>query len=237
MIATSAAFIPGSLRTVAIAVEGVTGTMMIHAMGTAELYVLDIDGNGVILQGANCLMNPGTHNLLSLAQMQLHPDVVVSMTNEAPLILHDSGYHIPIALENGTFVLPFAVLDPTDPRRIGAPVLQITVPGHYEPPTSRYPDGSVKWSATSRSQLPMAYADRRLCVPLRAFGFRAQVAAMADSVFIDSTTRPQARRTYSVTSISAMEDLSTRFMGQSRDRLAQTVKVSYGLHPDAGKLT
>ena len=51
-------------------------------------------------------------------------------------------------------------------------------------------------------------------MPLRAFGFRAQVAAMADAVFIDSTTRPKARRTYNVTSASAMEDLSTRFMGQ-----------------------
>ena len=237
MIATSAAFIPGTLQSVAIAVEGVTGTMMIHAMGTVELYVLDIEGSGVILQGANCLMNPGTHNLLSLAQMQLHPDVVVSMTNEAPLILHDSGYHIPIALENGTFVLPFAVLDLTDPRRIGAPVIQITVPGPYVPPTTRYPDGSIRWSATHRSQLPMAYADRKFCVPLRAFGFRAQVAAMADSVFIDSTTRPQARRSYNVNSTSAMEDLSTRFMGQSTDRLTQTVKVSYGLQPNAGKGT
>jgi hypothetical protein len=50
MIAASAAFTPGTLQSVAIEVEGVAGTMMIHSMGTAELCVLDVDGNGVILQ-------------------------------------------------------------------------------------------------------------------------------------------------------------------------------------------
>ena len=117
MVAANAAFLPATLQAVRIAIEGVTGTMMVHFLGTAEFYVLDYDGNGVILQIPNCLMNPGQHNLLSLAQLQMHPDIAVNMTNEAPAIHHDSGYVIPLVLDNGTFVLPFQVLDGGDPRR------------------------------------------------------------------------------------------------------------------------
>ena len=87
MVAANAAFIPATLQAVRIAIEGVTGTMMVHFLGTAELYVLDYDGTGVILQIPNCLMNPGQHNLLSLAQLQMHPDIAVNMTNEAPMKL------------------------------------------------------------------------------------------------------------------------------------------------------
>jgi hypothetical protein len=79
---------------VRIAIEGATGTMMVHFLGIAEFYVLDYDGNGVILQVPNCLMalmNPGQHNLLSLTQLQLHPDIAINVTNGAPAIHHGSG--------------------------------------------------------------------------------------------------------------------------------------------------
>ena len=55
MVAANAAFLPATLQAVRIAIEGVTGTMMVHFLGTAEFYVLDYDGNGVILQIPNCL--------------------------------------------------------------------------------------------------------------------------------------------------------------------------------------
>ena len=116
MVAADAAFTPATLQAVRIAIEGVTGTMMVHFLGAAEFYVLDYDGNGVILQVPNCLMNPGQHNLLSLAQLQMHPDIAINMTNEARAIRHDSGCTVPLVLDNGTFVLPFQVFDGGDPR-------------------------------------------------------------------------------------------------------------------------
>jgi hypothetical protein len=60
---------------------------------------------------------------------------------------------------------------------------------------------------------------------------------MADSVFIDSTTRPKARRTYDTQSHTDMGDLSTRFMGTSTERLGQTIKVSNGLSGKKGTVT
>ena len=84
------------------------------------------------------------------------------------------------------------------------------------------------------ARLPMAYLAKKLCVPLQAFGaFRSRVAAMADKVFIDSTTRPKARRTYT-SSASDLEELSTRFMNTSTERLKHTIDVSNGLSPTKG---
>ena len=60
--------------------------------------------------------------------------------------------------------------------------------------------------------------------------FRERVTVLTDSAFVDSTTRPRVRRTYDTTSITAMEDLSTRFMGTSAGRLVHTLDVSLGLH-------
>ena len=56
---------------------------------------------------------------------------------------------------------------------------------------------------------------------------------MADEVFIDSTTRPKARRTYT-SSASDLEELSTRFMNTSTERLKHTIDVSNGLSPTKG---
>ena len=81
------------------------------------------------------------------------------------------------------------------------------------------------------ARLPVACMANKLCVPLQAFGsFRSRVAAMADEVFIDSTTRPKARGTYT-SSASDLEDMSTRFMNTSTERLKHTIDVSNGLSP------
>ena len=86
MIACGEAFMPGTTRSCSIDVEGVAGTMQIRMMGTAELVVKNRQGSQVVLRLANCLLNPGQHSLISLAHIQLNPDVKVTLTNTNPHI-------------------------------------------------------------------------------------------------------------------------------------------------------
>ena len=235
MVADCAAFLSSSLQSCYIMIEGVAGDAVVTTCGTADLFVQDGDGIGFILRMANSLMNPGQHTLLSLSQFQARPEVTVTLTNSSPTITHtdvnDRATVIPLVLDNGTFMLPYLCLSSTDPRRLCATVLEMTPTGPYEPPTLTFPDGRPRWKATVAGCIPIAYASHRFCVPLRALsGFRERVAALSDTVFVDSTTRPRARRTYETTSVSAMEDLSTRFMGTSTGRLSHTLDVSLGLH-------
>ena len=236
MIADCAAFLDGSLQSCCYTIEGVTGNTAVTTFGTADLCVQDNDGVSCILRIANCLMNPCTHNLIGLSHLQTRPEVEVFLTNTSPRIIHTDAVLgtetvVPLILDNGTYVLPFWCLDSTDPRRAHTPVLEVTPTEPYTPPTMLYPDGRPLWKLTAGPVLPMAYAAHRLCVPLRMLnGFRDRVAALTDSVFVDSTTRPRVRRQYDVTSPTAMEDLSTRFMGTSTGRLAHTLDVSLGLH-------
>ena len=54
--------------------------------------------------------------------------------------------------------------------------------------------------------------------------------------FVDSTKRPKAIRTYKGTDALDMNEMSTRFMGVSDDRLRETIKVSNGLSATPGKV-
>jgi hypothetical protein len=54
--------------------------------------------------------------------------------------------------------------------------------------------------------------------------------------FVDSTKRPKAIRTYKGTDALDIEEMSTRFMGVSEDRLRETIKVSNGLSATPGKV-
>ena len=229
MIACGGAFIPSETRTCSIEIEGVAGNLEVRMMGTAELVVVTDRGKAIILRLANSLLSRGHHSLVGLAHIQMNPKVKVSLTNEDPNI-KVGGHRIPLQLQGGTYVLPFSVVSDNDPRRSKLPVVPLSLPGRYVPPTFHHPDGSVVWKSTARAIVPAAYVRRRLKTPLRALvGFRERVAALSDSVFIDSTTRPQAHRHYAASSPTDMEKLSTRFVGTSTGRLKQTIKVSNGL--------
>ena len=233
MIALGATAVPGTVQSCAIDVEGIGGEIRIRQIATSDLLVLTSRKREVILRIPNSLQTPGAHSLLSLSQIQMQPGVKVSLRNEDPYI-DVENFRIPLSLENGTFPLSFRVLAHDDPRKLKLPILQIAPAGEYTPPTSYTPDGKIRWRASNVARLPLAYMANKLCVPLQAFGsFRSKVAAMADGVFIDSTTRPKARRTYT-NSASDLEDLSTRFMNTSTERLKHTIEVSNGLSPTKG---
>ena len=233
MIALGATAVPGTVQSCSIDVEGIGGELRIRQVATSDLLVMTSQQREVIVRIPNSLQTPGAHSLLSLSQVQMQPGVTVSLRNEDPYI-DVMDYRIPLSLENGTFPLAFQVLAHDDPRKLKLPILQIAPAGEYTPPTSYTPDGRIRWRASNVARLPLAYMARKLCIPLQAFGsFRSRVAAMADKVFIDSTTRPKARRTYT-SSASDLEELSTRFMNTSTERLKHTIAVSNGLSPTNG---
>ena len=236
MIACEEAFISGGTRSCSIEIEGVAGSMEVRLIGTADLVTKNNRGKEVILRMANSLVSPGNHSLISLAHIQMNPAVTVSLTNEHPHI-QVCSHCIPLLLQGGTYVLPFSVASDNDPRRASLPIVMATPTETYIPPTVHGQDGQVTWKSTAKALVPAAYVGHRLRIPLKMLaGFRERVAAMSDSVFIESTTRPKALRQYVASSITDMEELSTRFMGTSTDRLKQTIKVSHGLADRTGSV-
>ena len=182
-------------------------------VGTAELVAKNDRGQDVILRVANSLLSPGQHSLSSLAHIQMNSKVDVNLSNENPQI-KVGNQRIPLLLQGGTYIMPFSVMSDNDARRVKLPVVLLTSPGQYSPPTFHHDDGTVAWKSTSRAVVPAAYVKYKLRIPLKALvGFRERVAAMSDSVFVDSTTRPKARRHYLASSPADMGELFTRFIG------------------------
>jgi hypothetical protein len=226
-----------------VTIEGVSGNLAITAIGTAVLVVVDNSGKEVLLELHQCLQSNGTHNLLSLSQLLQHPAVTVTLTNEAPMICvsndaNAQDFHIPLQVVDGMFVLPFEVLSISDPRRHGLPTVAITKSEEYRPATSFFPSdhpaaGTVMWRAIYHQSALVAYANKTLVCSTER-GYREKLIAATESVFIDSTTRPTARRKYAPTDPSSMADLSTRMMGTSYDRLKHTIEVSIGLTTKKG---
>lgn len=243
LIAAAGAFKQSSIRPCVVTIEGVSGNLAITAIGTAVLVVVDNSGKEVLLELHQCLQSNGTHNLLSLSQLLQHPAVTVTLTNEAPMICVSNteqaqDFHIPLQVVDGMFVLPFEVLSVTDPRRHGLPTVAITKSEEYRPATSFFPSdhpaaGTVMWRAIYHQSALVAYANKTF-VCSNARGYREKLIEATESVFIDSTTRPTARRKYAPTDPSSMADLSTRMMGTSYDRLKHTIAVSIGLTTKTG---
>ena len=152
MIACEEAFIPGETRSCSIAIEGVAGHLEVRMVETAELVAKNDRGQDVILRVANSLLSPGQHSLISLAHIQMNPKVDVSLSNENPQI-KVGNQRIPLLLQGGTFVLPFSVMLDNDARRVKLPVVLLTLPGRYSPPTFHHDDGTVAWKSTSRAVL------------------------------------------------------------------------------------
>ena len=89
------------------------------------------------------------------------------------------------------------------------------------------------WRAIYHQAALVAYANKTLVCSTER-GHREKLIAATESVFIDSTTRPTARRKCAPTDPSSMADLSTRMMGTSYDRLKHTIAVSIGLTTKTG---
>lgn len=243
MIAAADAFTPTSVKPCLVTIEGVSGNLTITAIGTVVFVVIDDLGQEVLLEIHQSLQSNGVHNLLSVSHLLQLPEVSITLTNDSPMIViassgNAAGCRIPLQVVEGMFVLPFEVLNTTDPRRKGMNMVTVTKDEAYRPATSYFPAGhpaagTIMWKAVYHQSALSAYANKTLvCSTERTY--REKMIAATESVFIDSTTRPTARRKYAPTDPASMADLSTRMMGASYDRLKHTISVSIGLSTKSG---
>jgi hypothetical protein len=248
LIASAGAFQATTVRVCYITIEGVCGDLVVTGVGTAWLVVIDDQGEEVILIVHQCLQSNGVHNLLSVAQLLQMPNLTVQMSKQNPTITmiddtDDRKVSIPLRLMDGVFVLPFAIVSPTDPRLRRMRRATATPDRPYIPPTELFPVGHpAAGTYIWRSIVHQGPADflraGKFAVPtIRGLvGFRQRIRDAAAEVFVDSTSRPEARRTYSHTVPESMADLSTRMMGTSYQRLKHTIDVSKGLSKRKGTL-
>ena len=236
------------MRVCYITIEGVCGDLVVSGIGTAWLVVIDDQGEEVILIVNQCLQSNGIHNLLSVAQLLQMPNLTVQLTQRNPVItmIDDTDNRkttIPLRLLDGVFVLPFATVSPTDPRLRRMRRVTATPDRQYIPPTELFPvghpaAGTCIWrSIVHQGPVDFLRAGKFAVPTIRGLvGFRQRIRDAAAAVFVDSTSRPDARRTYSHTVPESMADLSTRMMGTSYQRLKHTIEVSKGLSKRKGTL-
>ena len=72
LFSCSEAFIPSSLQSCSIEVEGVSGPLPVHAVGTARFLAQCKDETWIICLVHNALLTNGRHHLLSVSQFLGH---------------------------------------------------------------------------------------------------------------------------------------------------------------------
>ena len=244
MVAAEAAM--ANVSSVYITVEGIGGNLAVTGIGTATMYVVNEEGVLVGLAVHQCLQSNGNHNLLSLSQLLAGGLVEVELTIDDPVLIvlataRRASLRVPMRVIDGMFVLPFATISPEDPRRGALAIYDVTSPMEYVP-VSRYfqanhkAAGTVMWRRVNHLALAPGTVECRFPDhPVAALvSYRERLRDAASSVFVDSTTRPTARRLYSWTDPASMADLSTRMMSASHDRLKHTIEVSCGLSKRKG---
>ena len=222
MFSSSEVFLPSSLRMCSIEVEGVSGSLPVHAIGTARFLVQCSDLSWILCYVHNALLTNGRHNLLSLSQLLGTTTHSVSFESPASISLTArdvSPLHLvcPLHEEDGLYSLRCVMISSNDPSLAFFSQVDFTGPDSYTPSSS-----SSLWSC------------RVLMAPIEPC-FRTSLRSFADS-FVAPAVIPPSRRTYLVSSIADMVSLAMRFMGVGYDRLAETIDISLGLSPHPGRV-
>ena len=199
MFSTSEVFISSSLRMCSIEIEGVSGSLPVHAIGTARFLVQCSDASWIICLVHNALLTNGRHNLLSLSQLLTTTYHGVRFVSPAIVALHERSPTLsllacPLHAVDGLYSLPARMVSINDPCVSDFPMIELTAPDPYDPPAS-----TSLWSC------------RVLVVPIEP-SFRDALQSFAES-YIAPIAIPPSRRTYVASSVSDMAALSTRFMG------------------------
>ncbi len=250
MTACSEAFI--NLRPCAILVIGVAGTMPIHGIGTA-LFIAQIGAKEVLLCLHNCLLCHGadSFHLISVSQML--------RTKQIEVIFRESGSNIQITQGNLAQILPLRETDglyelnvrpiSANDRKVSY-LKQYDLTGDDDPVVMEdgVPDLKTLVGQKSPTRLgiwktkilwmsPKKEAENKITRILMAgkltdntVAYNENLQEFCQAYFPPAMPR-EDRKTYQVSDIADMADLSIRFMGVGNDRLIHTLERSKGLTP------
>jgi hypothetical protein len=239
------------LRPCAILVVGVSGSLPIHGIGTANFVVTDSRGIGRIWKIHNCLLShrcdgEEEFNLISVSQILRTRRNAVSFGMDVSrisfqttkqkgdvdfmMVADDGFYHvdaIPISQNDRRFNTMdcFDVTLETDPV---ISLIPVAIGGENsakeEGPTLKPPSRLGAW-----------FVKILWMGTVRTFtgmvnGFGEELLNFCDN-YIAPLSIPTARRTYQIDNIDDVSDLSIRFLGIGTERLERTLERSIGLSP------
>ena len=241
-----------SLRSCAILIVGVSGTLPVHGIGTANFLVKDRNGKGCIWMIHNCLLchkvsGEEQFNLLSVSQILRTGHSLIQFANGDSSITIKDGrqredHNFVLEPDDGLYLIEGVPISITDKRYNTTTRLNVTMTD--DPRVSE--NGGIECEGDNTPhKIPELVAQRspsrlgswtvkilwigkRLMLPSKGFG--TELADFCES-YIAPLSIPQARKSYAIDNIEDMSDLSVRFLGIGTERLEQTLNRSIGLSP------
>ena len=219
------------LRSCMVEIIGVGSSTYIYGEGTAYVLLTSSTGGEYVGVIHNCLQGTGTHDLLSLSQLQISSANFCSLENKDPYLLINN-IRFTLHLVHGLYELNYTILTREDPRRYRLPRLTLTPDGIFAPISS-----SV-WTKRVIS-VPQVISFRKIVPVFLHNSVPSYSEALVDTTreFHDTTTRLPDKRLYQMDNLTDMEELSIRFMGVSGERLKHTMVISNGLMENTGTPT
>ena len=247
------------VRSCAILVIGVSGSLPVHGIGTANFVVKDNDGFEHIWSIHNCLLchnviGEESFNLISVSQMVRTKRIKVSFgANLSEVMISTKRKKeicFPLVPDDGLYSLHFSPISWNDSRFESLTRLEVTL---EDDPVMRGVTSSAMASRVDRSTpavecgQPVApfkspnklgvwhakilWIGKCLALPAVCKGFDTELDEFC-SQYIAPLSTPSSKRTYQVDNIDDMADLSIRFFGIGTERLEKTLERSIGLTPN-----
>jgi hypothetical protein len=220
-------------------VVGVAGSMPVHGIGTA-CFILQHGDTEVILKVHNCLLCHGedNYNLLSVSQvLRTRKSAVIFSADESRLELQgltDEIIKIILREDEGLYALRVSPLYLDDDRHGQLPCFHLTLDVD-----ANLWDRNEDLSGVSKMKAPTKLGTwycKVLMAPAQGISswgldnYDERLEEFCSSYFVPPS-QPSAKKTYKITDIDDMADLSIRFMGLGTDRLLHTMERSRGLTP------
>jgi hypothetical protein len=226
-----------SLRSCAIEIVGVSGSLPVFGVGTVLFAVQTSSGQPAVVLVHDCLLSQGSSfNLLSVSQFQSSSGNTVDFTVGSPMLRVATAQALvtfPLTLHEGLYSFCVEPLLPNDDRYRTLPRYEWTLPTDLfstaRGPSARVPSFPLALCGADAPAIPSSLTPlgtwtfkllvgstpgrRILTFPFAdATDFDAELRSFCDG-FLSPIAAPPARKTYDPANPIHMADLSTRFMG------------------------
>ena len=227
-----------TLNACAVLIVGVGGSMPAHGVGTACFMATIRDVSYVFLIH-NCLLCHGEdgYNLLSVSQILRAPlNGVVFRSGSSNLEIQGQGKGGIITFDlnehDGLYEMKLFPLYPDDGRLKTLVPIHVTLENDSQlwGQASEIPLSAERKSPTKlgRWHSKMLWISRKMAPMQGIQEYNDDLNQFCES-YLAPPSKTSARRTYKVTDVDDMSELSVRFMGLGTDRLMHTLDRSRGL--------
>ena len=233
------------IRPCAILVVGVSGSLPIHGIGTANFIVQDSTGKERIWKIHNCLLSHRSDgeeefNLISISQILRTRNIEVSFGMDSSVITVKSknqigDFKFDICSEDGLYHINAEPISSNDWRFNNVVSVDFTLDNDLSVPATSNHSDVIGPEMKSPSRLGTWFVKVLWMGTVKMLtgmvdGFGDELAEFCND-YIAPLSIPAAKKTYQVNNIDDMSDLSIRFFGIGSERLERTLERSIGLTP------